>query len=233
MTRPGVSLILVCALWTLAPVRADEPRRPRENPAIQELKAVRDDLVGAIKANERDRILKHLHPNVVVTWLDGHVTHSAKEFMEYYDTVMSGPDKKVEKIEKLDPVVTAESLSNLYGQSGAIPGSDFTTPAVTAVVYGHSNDRFVLRGGSVFDAQTHWTATLVKEEGQWRVASFQTSVSPFENPIQSRTANIQLYIAAGVGAVVGVLLGFLVGRFSMRRLPPSLPPPAPLSRPFP
>ncbi len=229
MKRQAAWLLAACACLTLEVVPAAGDKKPTENPAHAELRKIRDQIKEAVNQNKPELIMPHLHPNVVVTWMDGQVSHGPKEVQAYYDKMMSGPDSKVESV-KVDPV--PEGLSDLYGDQGLIDADDVTTPARLAVSYGHSNDDFKLRHGLAFSLKTRWTATLVKEKGRWLITSFHASAPLFDNPLRDLDRRM-MYIAGGVGAVVGVLLGFLIGRFSMRRSAPPLPPAPPLPRSFP
>jgi NhaP-type Na+/H+ or K+/H+ antiporter len=67
-----------------------------------------------------------------------------------------------------------------------------------------------------FTVNTNWTATMVKEEGKWLLASFQFGPNIFDNPVLN-SAMRALYWGAGGAAVIGLLLGFLLGKFTTRK----------------
>ncbi len=190
---------LALASLALATAQGQEDKPAKEDPAHEELRAVRDDLTKAVNENDQDRMLKHLHKNVVVTWLDGTVSRGPDEVKAYYERMMKGNQRKVESI-KINPTVTR--LSDLYGN--------------TAVAYGTSDDHFKLTSGLEFDVHSSWSGTLVKEDGQWRIVSFHASTDLFDNPLLNASKKVT-YWAGGIAAVVGLVLGFLIGRFTRRR----------------
>ena len=85
---------------------------------------------------------------------------SPHEVKAYFEQMTKGPNRIVEK-STIAP--EADALSLLYNDSQ------------TAVAYGHSNDHYKLTDGTEFDQNTRWSATLVKKDGQWKVASVHIS----------------------------------------------------------
>jgi hypothetical protein len=63
-----------------------------------------------------------------------------------------------------------------------------------------------------FNVDTHWTATLVKEDGKWLLASFQFGPNIFDNPLLNKALSA-LYWGIGIAGAIGLALGFLFGRF--------------------
>ena len=112
-----------------------------------------------------------------------------------------GPNRVVEK-STIDP--QPDDLAVLYNDGK------------TAVAYGNSKDHYVLTDGTEFDQNTRWSATLIKEGTEWKVASIHISVDLFDNPILNiaikKTATYTGAIAGGVGLIVGGLLVFLLTR---------------------
>jgi hypothetical protein len=58
---------------------------------------------------------------------------------------------------------------------------------------------------------SRWTATLVKENGHWLLASYHVSANLLDNPLIN-AAKSGLYLAAGVALAAGLVLGLLVGK---------------------
>ena len=84
-----------------------------------------------------------------------------------------------------------------------------------AVARGSTKERYELADGRGFDMQGRWTATAIKENGQWTVLAVHTGTNFLDNPVINAIERNALYFAgggAGVGTIVGILCGFLMGR---------------------
>jgi ketosteroid isomerase-like protein len=194
-------LAVVCAFAVSA--RAQEADAPTpEDPAHQELRELRDQVVDAINDHDVDRLLTYLADDVIVTWQNGEVSRTPAGVRAYYDKMMLDDDPIVAEM-TTDPVPA--ELTHLYGDTGVSQGS--------------SEDRFVLTDGREFTVNTMWTATLVRSNGVWKIASFHASANMFDNPIlwiAVRRTAIWTCVAAGL---VGILVGALVVYLMRRRSP--------------
>jgi len=62
-----------------------------------------------------------------------------------------------------------------------------------------------------FDLPARWSATLIKENGKWLIASLHASDNLFDNPLLN-TARRMTYWAGGIGVIAGFLMGMFMGR---------------------
>jgi ketosteroid isomerase-like protein len=188
--------ISLVALTTAFALGADEPAKDKEkeDPVHAELRLIRDDLIKAVNTSDRDLLLKHLHPNITVTWMNGEVSRGPDEVKAYYDRMMSGPSKIVESV-TIKPEATR--LSDIYGD--------------TAYSHGKSDDHFKLTSGLEFDVQNRWSAVLVKQDGKWKVVGFHASANLFDNPLLNAAKKTAMW-AAIIAGVVGLGVGFLGAR---------------------
>ena len=147
--KKRVLLVVAVGCLALAPARAQEGKPAAEDPAHEELRALRKELVEAVNKNDLERLLGHLDQNVIVTWLNGEVSRKPEQVRAYYDRMMKGPDRIVDSI-SIDP--TVDELTYLYGNTG--------------VAYGSSRDHFKLTDGRDFVVPTRWSATLFKKRRQ-------------------------------------------------------------------
>jgi hypothetical protein len=92
--------------------------------------------------------------------------------------------------------VTVDELTILYGDD-------------TGIAFGSSKDHYVLADGGEFDLSTRWSATMVKHEGKWKVASLQVASGWFDGPVVQATTKM-MYWVGGVAAGVGFILGLVV-----------------------
>jgi uncharacterized protein (TIGR02246 family) len=191
----GVLLALVLGASTGAVAQ-----EPADAALHDEIRALRDRMVQALNARDIDGLLQGVTENVVFTGINASVVHGRTGIKDYFDRMMVGPDRIVENIQV---ELEADGLTVLYGGD-------------TGVAYGHSRDHYELTSGLTFDVETPWTATLAKQDGQWRLSSFHASTSIFDNPMLS-AATRTLYWSVGIAAAVALLVGFLVGRTAGRR----------------
>jgi ketosteroid isomerase-like protein len=172
---------------------------PKEDPAHEELRALRRALTDAINKNDLDALLSHLDPDVVVTWQNGEVSRKPQAVREYYDRMMKGPTRVVESVTS-NPEV--DELTHLYGDVGIATGS--------------SKDLFKLTDGKELPLNTRWTAAVVKKNGQWKIAACHLSVNMFDNPLLD-FAWKALYWIGGIAVALGSVVGFVLARFWRKR----------------
>ena len=171
----------------------------QEDPAHQELRAVRDGLLAAMNGGDIDAQLVFLHPHVVVTWHNAEVSRGRDGVRQYLDRMLKGPSKIVEKF---GAEVSVDELSILYGGD-------------TAIAFGKAQEHFTMVGGRTFDFPGRWSATLVKDGGKWLVASLHTSDNIFDNPLLN-AATKALPWSVGGALLVGALGGWFLGRRGRR-----------------
>src|SRR4051812_98418 len=140
-----------------AAVKVDDP--------TQAITQLRQELIDSFNKGDLDRVLSHLDPDVVITWQNGEVCRGPGEVRAYYDKMMKGPDRRVDKV-SADPKVDDR---HVYGD--------------WAVSWGSMNDTFVLTDGSKLAFNSRFTATIAKRGDVWKVTSFHVSVNAFDNPI--------------------------------------------------
>jgi ketosteroid isomerase-like protein len=161
-----------------------------------ELRALRADLVDAIVKKDYERQLTYAHEDVVVTWQNGQVVKGRDGLLKFLEEGESDVFKGYTQ-----PPTPAD-LSILYGGD-------------TAISYGTSVAHYAI-AGQEFDLTNHWSATLVKEGDQWKLANYHVSANMLDNPLLN-AATKALYWAGGIGLVVGLVLGMILLALLRRR----------------
>lgn len=175
------------------PAAAAQPAA--EDPAHNALRALRDGLLDALNQGDIERELTYLHPNVVVTWHDATVSRGRDGVGAYLRRMLEGPEKKVARY---GADVNVDELTILYGGD-------------TGISFGSAVEHFEMTGGRTIDLPARWSATLVKDGGQWQIASLHCSDDLFDNPLLSAARKVA-YGAGGVGLLVGLVAGDFFGR---------------------
>jgi len=172
-------------------------QQEKEDPAHDELRAVRKAMVEAFNKRDIDALLKHVHKDVVITWQNGEVSRGHDGLRKYFERMLVGPQSVVLEIHA-DPQMP--ELASLYGGK---------TPTL-AVAYGTLNDQYKLRNGMEFKMDSLWSATLVKEAGAWSIVDFHASTNVFDNEVLNVAVKKTMMYAGGGGLAVGLLLATLV-----------------------
>jgi ketosteroid isomerase-like protein len=186
---------VIAACLTLSSAIAQSSLEATHN----ELRALRDGLLEAVNKGDIERQLTYLHTNVVITWHNAEVSRGRDGVLAYYKRLTSGAQKMVEKFAA---EINVDELTILYG-------------ADTGISFGSSVEHFTLAKGKKLDLQGRWTATLVKEDGKWLIASLHVSSNLFDNAvfdIVKKTAFRTFCVVFVVAGAVGGLVGWLIGR---------------------
>lgn len=193
----AVLAVSVCAGWTTG-IKADE------NPAHEELRALKRNAEGAFNKGDLDGLIKYVDKSVVATWQNGEVTRGHEGVRSYYEKMLTG---KQSIVSDLKTEITVDDLAQLYGPD-------------TAVSSGAMAQHFELRDGIVFDLNSRWTATVVKNDGQWKIAAFHVSANLFDNPILAMAVRKTAWWVGGIAAAVGLIIGLVVmQRLSRKKVP--------------
>jgi ketosteroid isomerase-like protein len=162
-----------------------------EDPAHNELRALRTEVVDAITKGDFDRVIRHVHTNVVVTWQNNDVCRGHQGLRDFFNRM----GKDTFKGYKVPP--TPDELTILYGGD-------------TGVSFGRTVAQYTILGKSI-EMTSRWTATLVKEDGHWLLASYHVSANLLDNPLLN-AAKGGLYWAGGAALAGGLIFGWLLGR---------------------
>jgi ketosteroid isomerase-like protein len=143
-----------------------------------------------------DMLNSYCHPDVVATWQDGNVSHGHAEVLAEFKKL----GEFIEKIQ-VDPTIEKRLVLN----DGNL-----------VISSGKMNDTYKLKRGETVALESHWSGTMVKENGKWLLVSFSGVANSFDNSVirlfvTESTNRMILYSAAG-GLVFGSLLGLVIGK---------------------
>jgi hypothetical protein len=136
----------------------------------------------------------------VLTGVDQTIVISKAELKEYFSRMFETPDSLLTSI-KIQP--TASILTRFLSDN-------------VGICYGTSTDTYTLKKGGDAVMNSKWTATLIKENGEWRIAAVHAGADILNNPILNKSISLG-YTFAAIGAVGGFALGLLLMIIVRRR----------------
>jgi ketosteroid isomerase-like protein len=160
----------------------------------QALREILRKLSAAINEQDWATIRPMLDENVQITMIDQVTLHGQDALADYVQAKL-GRYGSILVDFNVDPVPDAPAV--FYGD--------------TAVCTVSSADRFVFRNGKDFLVQDRYTATLVKQDGDWKLVALHGGTNAFNNPISFQAQRL-LTAGAAIAAAGGVVLGVLLGR---------------------
>lgn len=163
-----------------------------------ELDKFRDDLFHAFNTGEYPAMLeKYCHKDIIATWQDGTTS-------EGHAGVIAEFDKLKQFIDKM--TVDATTDKRLILNNGNL-----------VISSGEMKDHYVLGRGPSVNLNSRWSATLVKDNDRWLLASFSASTNAFDNEVVSLYLTSQKYMVSAIAGLVGVFAGVIVTRIVTRR----------------
>jgi hypothetical protein len=175
---------------------AGAPTADPHAPDRQALLKVFREIEAGINAQDIDRMVAQMHPAATVTWLNGEVSRGHAEIKAYYDRMVRGEQRILERY------TTAAKLgapARFYG-NGEVAVADGTT-----------EDDFYPIARGPFHLSSNWTSTSARINGEWKVVALHLSSNVFTNSLIEEAKTAAWY-TGGAGLVAGLALGWLVGR---------------------
>lgn len=192
-----ISICFAAAIFSLAHAAETDPYAADR---VQLLKVFRE-MEAAINAQDVDRMNAQMLPDATVTWLNGEVSRGHAEIKAYYDRMVKGEQRI------LDKYTTAAKVA---------AHARFFGHGEVAVADGTMEDDFYPVSRKPFHLSSRWSATAAKANGEWKVAALHLSTNVFTNDLMAEAKSAVVYAGVG-GAAGGLLLGWLAARFTRRR----------------
>src|SRR6187399_2863180 len=199
--RAFQALMFAALLFPLLAMRAFAADGDPHAEDRKELLKVFREIEAAINAQSVDRMVMQMAPDATVTWLNGEVSRGHAEIKGYYERMVKG-EKRI-----LDKYTTAAKVS--------APARFFGGGEV-AVADGTTEDEFFPVARGPFRLSSNWTSTSAKIDGQWKVVGLHLSSNVFTNPLMDEAKSAVWYTATGCLAG-GFVLGWLTARMRRRK----------------
>ena len=163
-----------------------------------ELDEFRDNLFHAFNTGDYPLMLeKYCHKDIIATWQDGTTTNG-------HTGVIAEFDKLKQFIDKM--TVDATTDTRLILHDGKL-----------VISSGEMKDHYVLGRGPSVNLNSRWSATLVKENDQWWLASFSASTNAFDNEVVDLYLQGQKYTVSAIAGLIGLVIGIFLTRAFARR----------------
>jgi ketosteroid isomerase-like protein len=194
--RPIPLAAAFSALLASRAALAQEPPLAADHDALRKIKA---DVLSAINTRNLRGMDAVLHKPFMVTLVTQDSFTDTGALQAYYDGLFT---RKLLRMSKVNIEAEADELSQI--QTGTF-----------AVARGTTRELYELADGRRFDMRGRWTATAVKEDGQWKLVAIHSGTNFLDNPVLTAVEKSTASFGAGglgLGLVVGSLLGFFAGR---------------------
>ena len=123
------------------PAAKKDPATDKAAATHDEIRAVREGILQAIKTKDADALIAYLHPDVVMTLQDGKELKTIRKHegvRDYLIRLLTGPQPGVKSFQ---PSVTVDELTILHGDD-------------TGIAFGSSRDHYILADNSEFEVPT-------------------------------------------------------------------------------
>jgi len=163
------------------------------------LRALRDKVVTAIDKQDIKALASCFAKEFAFTAVNQTVVTNEAQMQEFFDRMFRSSEALVSSL-KTEP--KADILTRFVD-------------ANTGVCFGSSKDTYTMKLGKVVEMKVRWSATVVKENGEWKVALAHVGADFLDNPVLDGVKAFAKTASFGAGAgglVVGLVVGLLIRR---------------------
>ena len=188
--------IALCVMLLGRPLLAQNASQAADHEALRKLKT---DVITAINTRNVQSMDTLLHKPFMSTLITQDSFTDIDRLKAYFDDLFT---RSVLRINKITMEAEPDESAQIY-------------TGTFAVARGGTKEVYELGDGRTYTIPGRWTATTIKDNGQWKVLAVHTGVNFIDNPVMTAVEKSTLYFGAGgvaLGAVIGFLLGFLIRR---------------------
>jgi ketosteroid isomerase-like protein len=163
------------------------------------LRALRERVVTALGNQDMKTLTSCFATNFAFTTVTQDVLTNETQVQEFFDHMFRGDGALITSL-KTEP--KADILTRFLSDN-------------VGVCYGTSKDTYTMKSGEVVEMNVRWSATVVKEDGEWKVSIAHVGTDFLNNPVLDRVTSFwkKAVCATGsAGIVVGGIIGWILGR---------------------
>jgi hypothetical protein len=194
--KPLALAIALCVMLLGRPLLAQNASQAADHEALRKLKT---HVITAINTRNVQSMDTLLHKPFMSTLITQDSFTDIERLKAYFDGLFTRPVLRINKITmEAEPDEQAQIYTGTF-----------------AVARGGTKEVYELGDGRTYTIPGRWTATTIKDNGQWKVLAVHTGVNFIDNPVMTAVEKSTLYFGAGgvaLGAVIGFLLGFFIRR---------------------
>lgn len=197
-----LTAVCLCALNFVWPNAAFASGEDREADHVA-LRALRDKVATALNQQDVKALTSCFAKEFAFTAVDQSVLTSETQIQSFLDRMFHG-DKALLRDMKTEP--KADILTRFVD-------------ANTGICYGTTTDTYTMKSGQVVAMNVRWSATVVKEDGQWKVGIAHVGTNFLDNPVLTRLASTskKLALITGIGGfLMGAMVVLMVKRTSKK-----------------
>jgi len=189
---PLLALLISYQTIAATDLRAAEINREADHAALRQL---RDKAAAAINNLDGKALAPCFAREFAFTTVTQSILTNQAQVQDFFDQTFRSKDALLSGM-KSEP--TADILTRFIDEN-------------TGVCYGSTKDTYTLKSGEVVVMTNRWSATVVKENGEWKVALAQVGTDFMNNPVLDRAAAFAKKLALGAG-IGGLILGIILAR---------------------
>jgi len=195
--------ILVAAEATAQETAPNTEAEPSEEADREQLRLLREALTEAVIAGDVEKQIEYVRADVVTIWQNNQVARGHDGLREFLSDINSGAEN----------IFQGYSVRPTSDEVMILPGGN------TAIAYGKSVPHYKWLGME-FDLENRWTATLLKADDQWKIATYHVSGNLVDNPVLTAAKN-SVYWVAAIALVIGLLLGAVGSKLVQKKREPA------------
>ena len=161
----------------------------------EQLRGLLEKTRDAVNSGQFANLMPLFHDPFAATTINQELVTSREELQGFFERWFKGDGAIIKKL-TMDP--EADAPTEIYdGKFGIARGSN--------------TEVYELANGKTYALKVRWTATLIKDEGTWKILAIHNGTNFLDNPLLEAAEGSILYFGAG-GLVVGLIAGVLIGR---------------------
>lgn len=198
-TKCFITLVFASLVGLAARADAAGDNREADHTA---LRALRTKAVEAINSQDSRALAACCTKEFAFTAIDQTLVTNEAQFNALFDRMFRAKDAPIASL-KTEP--EAEILTRFID-------------ANTGICYGTTKDTYTMKDGRIVVMNARWTATVTKEDGEWKVAAAHVGTDFLNNPVLTLAVSFWKKLALGAG-VISLVVGILLGRALFARKP--------------